>query len=72
MRDNSKTKSTPGRKSTPARRLYFIIFLAIAVSVWAIIYGCSKGEVIRLTKIAATGDLFGPGNGSGKSGELRR
>jgi membrane-bound lytic murein transglycosylase C len=44
-------------KSFPAKRPCLIILIAFAVSVCVIIYGCSKGDVIRITKIAATGDI---------------
>lgn len=57
LHDNVKTKSTQRRKSLPAKRTVFKTLLAITVTVCAIIYGCSKRDVIRLTKIATTGDI---------------
>jgi len=52
-----KNAPAPGLKRFPAKRIGFISIIAAAISVGAIIYGCSKWDVIRITKIATTGDI---------------
>ena len=57
LRCHHKNAPAPGLKRFPAKRIWFIGIIAAAISACAIIYGCSKWDVIRITKIAATGDI---------------
>ncbi|MEW6673416.1 MAG: membrane-bound lytic murein transglycosylase MltC [Thermodesulfobacteriota bacterium] len=44
-------------ESFSGKRICFISLITIAIFAGAIIYGCTKRDVIRITKIATTGDV---------------